>query len=298
MTIAPAKAVSVPWISATTPPGRNGMVDPGVLVALDIAGVKEIYRIGGAHAIAALAYGTETISRVEKIIGPGGSWVSAAKLVVQKDTSIEFIAGPTEILILADETSDPRFIALDMLAQAEHDYTASAILVTVSPEVAVQVRDFIEKYAGEAERKDILFNSLRNYSYILIADDYDEAIDFINDYAPEHLEIIVRDDVLWDILPKIRNAGSIFIGKYTGVALGDYIIGSNHVLPTMGWARKRGGLSVYDYIKLIDIQYITPKGLCQVARYAIDLARYEGFLFHALSIDERLKRIKGGDLDG
>lgn len=131
-----------------------------------------------------------------------------------------------------------------------------------------------------------------------MADTYDEAIDFVNNYAPEHLEIMVRDEALWDIIARIRNAGSIFIGKYTGVALGDYVIGTNHVLPTMGWARKRGGLSVYDYIKLIDIQYVTSRGLPRIARYAIDLAMYEGFLFHALSIDERLKRIKGGELDG
>ncbi len=150
MTIAPARVAGVSWISAATPPGRNGAIDPGILVALDIAGVGEIYRIGGAHAVAALAYGTESIARVEKIIGPGGAWASATKLVIQEDTCIDFIAGPTEILVLADETDDPEFIVLDMLAQAKHDYTASAVLVTTSPELAIRVKEFIEKYVEGA----------------------------------------------------------------------------------------------------------------------------------------------------
>ena len=293
MTTIPAKVVGVPKIIACTPPSRGYNVNPSILVALDIVGVKEVYRVGGAHAIAAMAYGTETIPRVEKIVGPGGIWASVAKLIVQCDVAIDFIAGPTEIIIIADETANPKLIALDLLAQAEHDQYASAILLTPSRKVALKVKEFMENLASKSPRREILTKSLTNNCLILIVKDLDEAIEFTNEYAPEHLEVIVNTDSEV-VLSKIKNAGSISIGTYTPAALGDYVVGTNHVLPTSGWARRRGGLGVLDYMKIIDVQYVTPQGFKRIAGDAITIADFEGFFGHALSIGERLRELSRG----
>jgi len=284
----PAKVAGVREIIACTPPLPNGEVNPYTLVALDIVGVKGVFKVGGAHAVAAMAYGTETIPKVDKIVGPGNIWVVTAKKLLSTIVSIDFIAGPSEIMIIADETADPYRIALDLAAQAEHDPLSSSILITTSENIAKKVAEKVEEIVRKAPRREIIKKSLENSGLIILVENIDEALKFANDYAPEHLEIVSKKLDMFEILEKIDNAGSIFIGENTPVALGDYIIGTNHILPTEGQAKVRGGLSVYDFIKFIDFQYVTKRGLETIGKYAIVIAEAEGFYEHANSIRERL----------
>ena len=247
MNIIPAKVAGVDRIIMTTPPNKEGKVNPGTLVAANEAGADVIYKVGGAQAIAALAYGTESIPKVDKIVGPGNIYVALAKKAVYGYVSIDSIAGPSEILVLADETANPRYVAADLLSQAEHDEMASAILVTTSKDLAEKVSEQVDKFIEELSRKEILTKSIENYGYILIADNMDEAIAVANDIASEHLEIVTKDP--FNTMTKIRNAGAIFLGEYSSEPLGDYFAGPNHVLPTNGTAKFFSALSVDDFIK-------------------------------------------------
>ena len=235
MTVIPAKIAGVDRIIACSPPGPDGKIQAAILVAADLAGVDEIYKCGGAQAIAAMAYGTESIAKVEKIVGPGNIFVTAAKKLVYGDVDIEFPAGPSEVLILADESAIPEYIAYDFLSQSEHDPNASCFLVTDSERIANESNELIEKFAKEAKRSEIIAESLAQHGHVILCSTMDEAIDFTNEYAPEHLIISTKDDKA--VLDKIKNAGSIFLGKYSPVAAGDYGSGTNHVLPTGGGAR-------------------------------------------------------------
>ena len=287
----PARVVGVSRIVAMTPPRPDGSVSPPTLVALDLAGVKEVYKVGGAHAIAALAYGTQTIKKVRKVVGPGNIWVATAKHLLRGVVDIDFIAGPSEVLILALEDAEPEYVVRDLIAQAEHDQLASAILVTTSPKLAKDVATRLEEVVREVPRSEIVRESLSNYGAILITEDLDEAIEFVNEYAPEHLEILTQDvSKAFSILSKVRNAGSIFIGNKTPVAMGDYITGTNHTLPTGGNATTRGSLSVFDYIKIIDVQIVNEEGIKTLGPHAITIANSEGLYNHAESIKVRLSK--------
>lgn len=235
MNIMPAKVAGVEQIVMTTPPGKDGKVNPGTLVAANEAGVDIIYKVGGAQAIAALAYGTKSIPKVDKIVGPGNIYVALAKKAVFGYVSIDSVAGPSEILVIADETANPRYVAADLLSQAEHDEMASAILITTSEELAGKVSEQIDGFLNQLSRKEILSKSLENYGYILLAESMEEAIDVANEIASEHLEIVTKDP--FNIMTKIKNAGAIFLGEYSSEPLGDYFAGPNHVLPTNGTAK-------------------------------------------------------------
>lgn len=287
MNVMPAKAAGVDKIIMTTPPGKDGKIYPATLVAAREAGVDEIYKAGGAQAIAALAYGTESIQKVDKIVGPGNIYVALAKKAVYGHVSIDSIAGPSEILVLADETANPRFVAADLLSQAEHDELASAILVTTSEKLAIQVSDEIEKFVKELSRKEILEKSLANYGYILLAKDLDEAIDIANEIASEHLEIVTKD--AFSVMTKIRNAGAIFIGEYSSEPLGDYFAGPNHVLPTNGTAKFFSPLSVDDFIKKSSIISYTKEALEPIHKDIIQFAESERLTAHANSIRVRFE---------
>jgi histidinol dehydrogenase len=282
MTVVPARVAGVEKVICTTPPGRDGKANQTVLVACDIAGVDEVYKVGGPQGIAAMAYGTESIPKVDKIIGPGNIYVLAAKKLVSDDVAIEFPAGPSEVLIIADSSADPTFVALDMIAQAEHDPQASSILVTPSTTLAEKVRDIIEKEAKKPEAAE----SLKNNGAILITETLEDAVRFSNEYGPEHLQILTQNN---EILAKVVNAGSIFIGNYTPVACGDYASGTNHVLPTGGFARVYSGLNVYDFLKIISVQEFSEKGLKKLAETIITLAEAEGLHAHAESVRRRVK---------
>ncbi len=284
----PAKVAGVKKIIACTPPMSNGEVNPYTLVALDTVGVRNVFKVGGAHAIAAMAYGTETIPKVDKIVGPGNIWVTTAKKLLSTVVSIDFIAGPSEIVVIADESANPRKVALDLAAQAEHDPLSSSILVTTSKKLAEKVSREIEEIVRKSPRREVIEKSLKNNGLIVLVKNIDEALEFANEYAPEHLEVISSNLSLLEILEKTENAGAVFIGENTPVALGDYIIGSNHILPTEGQAKVRGGLSVYDFIKFIDFQYVTEQGLRTIGKYAVTIAEAEGFHEHANSVKERL----------
>ncbi len=247
MNVMPAKVAGVDEIIMTTPPGADGIVYAPTLVAANEAGVDKIYKVGGAQAIAAMAFGTESIPKVDKIVGPGNIYVALAKKSVYGHVSIDSIAGPSEILVLADETANPRYVAADLLSQAEHDELASAILVTTSRTLAEQVAEQIQQFVSELSRKDIIQKSIENYGYILLAGSMDEAIEAANEIASEHLEIVTRDP--FQVMTKIRNAGAIFLGEYSSEPLGDYFAGPNHVLPTNGTAKFFSPLSVDDFIK-------------------------------------------------
>lgn len=247
MNIVPAKVAGVDEIIMVTPPGKDGKVTPTTLVAAKEAGADAIYKVGGAQAIGALAYGTESIPKVDKIVGPGNIYVALAKKAVYGYVSIDAIAGPSEILVIADETANPRFVAADLLSQAEHDELASAILVTTSEELAKKVSDETDKFIKELSRGEIIQKSLDNYGYILVTDTMDEAIETANEIASEHLEIQTKNP--FDVMTKIRNAGAIFIGEYASEPLGDYFAGPNHVLPTNGTAKFFSPLSVDDFVK-------------------------------------------------
>ncbi len=290
MNVIPAKCAGVEEIVMVTPPGRDGKVNPGTLVAAAIGGVKTIYKAGGAQAIAALAFGTESVPKVDKIVGPGNIFVALAKKAVFGFVSIDSIAGPSEILVLADETANPRYVAADLLSQAEHDELASAILVTTSMELAKKVSDEADAFVKQLSRKDILEKSLENYGYILVAQNMEEAIDTANDIASEHLEIVTKNP--FDTMTRIKNAGAIFLGEYSSEPLGDYFAGPNHVLPTNGTAKFFSPLGVDDFIKKSSIISYSREALEPVSGDIIKFAESERLTAHANSIKVRFENIK------
>ena len=285
MNVVPAKVAGVPNIIMTTPAGADGRVNPATLVAADIAGVDAIYKVGGAQAIAALAYGTEMIPKVDKIVGPGNIFVALAKRAVYGHVSIDSIAGPSEILVLADESATPRYVAADLLSQAEHDELASAILVTTSETLAKSVSEEVDRFLETLERKEIIQKSLENYGYILVAPDMETAIDATNEIASEHLEILTKNP--FDTMTRIRNAGAIFLGEYSSEPLGDYYAGPNHVLPTNGTAKFFSPLNVDDYVKKSSIICYSREALEKVHEDIELFAQKEGLTAHANSIRVR-----------
>ena len=287
MNVIPAKVAGVEQIFMTTPPNRDGKVNPATLVAAKEAGVDCIYKVGGAQAIAALAFGTESIPKVDKIVGPGNIYVALAKKAVYGYVSIDSIAGPSEILVLADETANPRYIAADLLSQAEHDELASSILVTTSEKLADEVSKEIDGFLEILSRREILEKSLENYGYLLIADTIEDAIDITNEIASEHLEIVTKDPFL--TMTKIKNAGAIFLGEYSSEPLGDYFAGPNHVLPTNGTAKFFSPLSVDDFIKKSSIISYSKEALAPIEKDIIQFAKAEHLTAHANSIKVRFE---------
>ena len=287
MNIIPAKVAGVDRIVMTTPPGKDGKVYPITLVAANEAGVDEVYKVGGAQAIGALAYGTESIKKVDKIVGPGNIFVALAKKAVYGHVSIDSIAGPSEILVLADETANPRFVAADLLSQAEHDEMASAILVTTSKTLAEEVSKEIDAFVKQLSRKEIIQKSLDQYGYILVAKDDAEAIQTANEIASEHLEIVMKNP--YEVMTKIRNAGAIFLGEYSSEPLGDYFAGPNHVLPTNGTAKFFSPLSVDDFIKKSSIISYSKEALEPVYKDIVQFAECEQLTAHANSIKVRFE---------
>ena len=287
MNIVPAKVAGVSRIIMTTPPGRDGKVNPSTLVAAREAGVDEVYKAGGAQAVAALAFGTESIPKADKITGPGNIYVALAKKAVYGYVSIDSIAGPSEIMVLADETANPRYVAADLLSQAEHDEMASAILVTTSSELAEKVSQEIEGFLKTLSRHEIIQKSLDNYGFILLADTLDDAIDAVNEIASEHLEIVTKD--AFQVMTRIRNAGAIFIGEYSSEPLGDYFAGPNHVLPTNGTAKFFSPLSVDDFVKKSSIIYYSREALEPLHHDIITFAEAEQLTAHANSIRVRFE---------
>ncbi len=287
MNAIPAQVAGVPQIVMCTPPGKDGKVTPTTLVAAKEAGVHEIYKIGGAQAVAALAYGTETVPKVDKITGPGNIFVALAKRAVYGHVSIDSVAGPSEVTVLADETANPRYVAADLLSQAEHDELASPILVTTSEQLADDVNAEIEKFLNELSRKEIMEKSIDNFGRILIAETLDEAIEAVNEIAPEHLELETKDAFL--TMTKIKNAGAIFIGPYSSEPLGDYFAGPNHVLPTNGTAKFFSALSVDDFIKKSSIIYASEEALTPLHEDIIRFAEAEHLTAHANAIKVRFE---------
>ena len=288
MNIAPAKAAGVDEIIMVTPPDKNGKVTPTTLVAAKEAGADVVYKIGGAQAIGALAYGTKSIPKVDKIVGPGNIYVALAKKAVYGHVSIDAIAGPSEILVIADDSANPSYVAADLLSQAEHDELASAILVTTSEELADAVSKEVDRFTAQLSRKEIIQKSLDNYGYILIAESMDEAISIANEIASEHLEIQTKNP--YDVMTKIRNAGAIFIGEYSGEPLGDYFAGPNHVLPTNGTAKFFSPLSVDDFIKKSSIIAYSKEALEKVHEDIESFAAAERLSAHANSIHVRFNK--------
>ena len=289
MNIIPAKVAGVERIVMVTPPGRDKKVNPVTLAAAHLAGATETYKVGGAQAVAALAFGTESIPRVHKITGPGNIFVALAKKAVYGHVSIDSIAGPSEILVLADDSANPRYVAADLLSQAEHDELASAILVTTSMELAQKVSDEIHQFLLKLSRKEILEKSLDHYGYILVADSMDDAIDTANEIASEHLEIVTRNP--FEVMTKIQNAGAIFLGEYSCEPLGDYFAGPNHVLPTNGTAKFFSPLSVDDYVKKSSIIYYSKEALKPIHKDIETFAEAEELTAHANSIRVRFESL-------
>ena len=287
MNVLPAKVAGVDEIIMTTPPGPDGKVYATTLVAAKEAGVDKVYKVGGAQAIGAMAYGTKSIPKVDKIVGPGNIFVALAKKAVYGHVSIDSIAGPSEILVLADETANPRYVAADLLSQAEHDELASAILVTTSMELAERVSEEIDGFVKVLSRKEIITKSLDNYGYILVAADLEEAIAVANEIASEHLEIVTKDP--FTVMTKIRNAGAIFLGEYSSEPLGDYFAGPNHVLPTNGTAKFFSPLSVDDFIKKSSIISFSREALAPLHRDIEKFAAAEKLTAHANSIAVRFE---------
>ena len=287
MNVMPAKVAGVDEIIMVTPPGKDGKVSPNTLVAAKEAGVDKIYKVGGAQAIAALAYGTESIPKVDKIVGPGNIYVALAKKAVYGHVSIDSIAGPSEILVVADETANPRYVAADLLSQAEHDELASAILVTTSEKLAHEVSDQVDGFLKELSRAEIISKSLDNYGYILLADTMEDVIDVANEIASEHLEIQTKNP--FEVMTKIRNAGAIFIGEYASEPLGDYFAGPNHILPTNGTAKFFSPLSVDDFIKKSSIISYSREALQKVHKDIESFAKAEQLTAHANSIHVRFE---------
>ncbi len=287
MNIIPAKVAGVEQIVMTTPPAKDGKVYPATLVAANEAGVDVIYKVGGAQAIAALAYGTESIPKVDKIVGPGNIYVALAKKAVYGHVSIDSVAGPSEIMVIADETANAHYVAADLLSQAEHDQMASAILVTTSDELADKVSAEIDGYLPKLSRREIIEKSLENYGYILVASDLEEAIDVANEIASEHLEIVTKDP--FNTMTKIKNAGAIFLGEYSSEPLGDYFAGPNHVLPTNGTAKFFSPLSVDDFIKKSSIIMYSREALEPIHEDIETFAKAEKLTAHANSIHVRFE---------
>ena len=287
MNIIPAKVAGVNRIVMVTPPGKTGVINAGTLAAAKIAGADEIYKVGGAQAIAALAYGTESIPRCYKICGPGNIFVALAKKAVYGQVSIDSIAGPSEVLVIADETTNPRYAAADLLSQAEHDELASVTLISTSKEVADKTLEEINKFTEVLERKEIIKKSLDNFGTIFITDNMDMAIDTVNEIAPEHLEILTKNP--FEIMPKINNAGAIFLGEYTSEPLGDYLAGPNHVLPTNGTAKFFSPLNVDDFCKKSSIISYSKEALTKVHADVEYFAKQEGLTAHANSVAVRFE---------
>ena len=287
MNIIPAKVAGVKEIIAATPPGPEMAVNPATLVAAHLAGASRLFKIGGPWAIGSLAYGTELVPRVDKIVGPGNKYVTAAKLLVFGTVDIDSPAGPSEALLLADDSAEPRFLAIDFLSQVEHDPEAAAVLVTPSTELAQKVVDLINSELPHLPRREIIEAALAKYSAALVVASLDEAVDFANLYAAEHLQIVTREP--FAILPRIRHAGSIFLGAYAPVPVGDYASGTNHVLPTGGCARMFSGLSVDDFVKRPTFQYLSREALANLKDTVITLAESEGLLIHARAVAERFR---------
>ena len=290
MNVIPAKVAGVSQIVMTTPPNSEGIVNPNTLVAANEAGVDVIYKAGGAQAIAALAYGTESIKKVDKIVGPGNIYVALAKKAVYGHVSIDSIAGPSEILVIADETANPRYVAADLLSQAEHDELASAILVTTSSELAKKVNEEVEGFLKVLDRREIIQKSLDNYGYILLADTIDDAVDIANEIASEHLEIVTKDP--FNTMTKIKNAGAIFLGEYSSEPLGDYFAGPNHILPTNGTAKFFSALSVDDFVKKSSIISYSREALEDIHTDIEQFAKAEKLTAHANSISVRFEDAK------
>lgn len=288
MNIVPAKVAGVPHIVMCTPPGKDGKVYPTTLVAAREAGADVIYKAGGAQAIGAMAFGTQSIPKVDKIVGPGNIFVALAKKAVYGHVSIDSVAGPSEILVLADDTANPHYVAADLLSQAEHDEMASAILITTSTELANKVQAEIEGYLKVLSRREIIEKSLENFGYILIAEDMDEAVEAANEIASEHLEIVTAN--AFEVMMKIRNAGAIFIGEYSSEPLGDYFAGPNHVLPTNGTAKFFSALSVDDFIKKSSIVYYSREALKEIHKDIVQFATAEQLTAHANSIAVRFEK--------
>lgn len=290
MNVLPAKVAGVSRIIMTTPPSADGKVNPGTLVAADIAGVDEIYKVGGAQAIAAMAFGTQSIPKVDKITGPGNIFVALAKKACFGYVSIDSIAGPSEILVLADETANPRFVAADLLSQAEHDEMASAILITTSEALAQQVSREVDAFTGVLSRREIICKSLENYGYIFVAETMEQAIDAVNEIASEHLEILTKSP--YEVMTKVKNAGAIFLGEYSSEPLGDYFAGPNHILPTNGTARFFSPLNVDDFLKKTSIISYSKDALQAVHKEIELFAEKEGLTAHANSIKVRFEENK------
>ena len=285
MNVIPAKVAGVDEVIMVTPPGKDGKVNSNTLVAAHEAGVDKIYKVGGAQSVGALAYGTESIPKVDKIVGPGNIFVALAKKAVFGYVSIDSIAGPSEVLVIADDSANPKYVAADLLSQAEHDELASAILLTDSEKLANEVSEWVEKFANELERSEIIKKSLDNYGYILLTESIDEACDMANEIASEHLELLTKDP--FETMDKIKNAGAIFLGEYSSEPLGDYFAGPNHVLPTNGTAKFFSPLGVYDFQKKSSIIYYNEESLCEIKDDIQDFAKAEGLTAHANSIKVR-----------
>ena len=287
MNVVPAKVAGVSEIIMTTPPGKDGKVNPGTLVAADLAGVDRIYKAGGAQAIAAMAFGTESIPKVDKITGPGNIFVALAKKAVFGYVSIDSVAGPSEILVLADNTADPRYVAADLLSQAEHDELASAILITDSRELAEKVSAEAEHFTKQLSREEIIRKSLDNYGYILVAEHMDDAVEAANDIASEHMEILTKDP--FQTMTKVKNAGAIFLGEYSSEPLGDYFAGPNHILPTNGTAKFFSPLGVDDFIKKTSIISYSREALLRDHEDIERKEKSEGLTAHANSVAVRFQ---------
>ena len=287
MTVIPAKVAGVENVAVCTPPRTDGTVHPITLAAAKIAGADHVYRLGGVQAIGALAYGTSSVTKVDKIVGPGNVFVTTAKMLVRNRTEIDFPAGPSEVLIIADESADARMVASDIIAQSEHDPNAVSILVTISKSLAEEVKEEVLQQAEQTPRKDIVDKSLENVA-ILVTESINSCVNFSNDFAPEHLEIMVQNDE--EVLDEIENAGSIFIGNYSPVAAGDYASGTNHVLPTSGYAKIYSGLNINHFVKYSSIQKISKKGLESIKDTVISISEEEGLYAHSDSVKTRFNR--------
>ncbi len=287
MNVIPARVAGVGEIVMSTPPGADGRINPGTLVAADIAGVDTIYKVGGAQAIAAMAFGTESVPKVDKITGPGNIFVALAKKAVYGYVSIDSVAGPSEIMVLADETANPRYVAADLLSQAEHDELASAILITTARNLAEQVNAEVQSFVEQLERKEIIRKSLDNYGYILVAENLQDAIDAVNEIASEHLEILTKNP--FEVMTRIKNAGAIFLGEYSSEPLGDYFAGPNHILPTNGTAKFFSPVNVDDFIKKSSIISYSREALEAIHKEIEQFAESEGLTAHANSIKVRFE---------
>jgi len=289
MASVPAKAAGVRTIVVCTPPDKDGKVSDAVLVAAQLCGISSIFKVGGAQAIAAMAYGTQTVPKVQKIVGPGSMFVVAAKELVRDDVGLDFMAGPSEIVVIADETANPAFVAADMLAQAEHDEDAMVVAITDHASLAKKIHEELLRQLEEVPKKAIASKSLEKNGYIITVKDMDAAMDLSNEIGPEHLSLNVRSPR--KLLEKVRNAGSVFMGDFSAVAAGDYATGPNHILPTGGTAKYISGLSVDDFLKKIPFQNVSKEELRKLSKTVVTMARVEGLEAHALSIDRRLDKV-------